>query len=348
MVRYLGLVLFIFLLGETPILRASETNTVHLSFPWENKTQWSLYEHQDMAWGFAETVYLKAESWNSWTSKIQYTFNKETKLEQVVPGLKNLETRMKDMYPNVKSKDVSNDILKRKGAVVFLVESGEVEGRKPQSVLSLVVGCDGGVLVFQFVQKSAKMSAAACKNWMARFSSMELVHKSLFDYDMTTLEGVFEKYQVDMVILKKTTMLDEHPVWFPDSQHLAVNIGGKWISLNLNSLHALSARWKGQEVGLVDTVESCDVDGEQVEKWAAKENFGGRILKLQSGKELTLNSEGLAVSLELRSPDGTTRVYWQGSMENCHSLAASPDEQFVAFIAEQTGLIVLRIVKSLK
>lgn len=348
MVRYLSLVVFIALFGGIPVLRANETNTTNLSFPWESKTQWSLYEHKDMSWGFVETVYLKTESWNSWTAKIQYTFYKGTKIEQVTSGLKSLEAQMKDVYPNVKLKDVSNEILKRKDAVAFLVESGTVEGREPQSILSLAVGCDGGVFLFQFIQKSQKIAIDTYNSWINRFSSVKLVHKPLFDYDMTTLAGIFEKYRVNMVILKKTTMLDERPVWSPDSQYLALNIGGKWKRLNLNSLHALSARWKGQDVGMVNAAESSDIDREQVERWAAKEKFGERILKLKSGKELTLKGEGLACSLKLHFPDGTTRVYWQGSMENCHSLAANPDKQYVAFIAEQTGLIVLRLAEPVK
>ena len=53
-----------------------------------------------------------------------------------------------------------------------------------------------------------------------------------------------------------------------------------------------------------------------------------------------LRQEDLGTEFVIKHKGSRPEVLWTTSMENCYGLALSPDDRYVAFVCEQSGVVV--------
>jgi hypothetical protein len=68
-----------------------------------------------------------------------------------------------------------------------------------------------------------------------------------------------------------------------------------------------------------------------------------RELRLSDGRSVSLPLEGISTGLVIAGADGETIYEWRTGVENCHSLVPSPTEEYVAFVCELNGVIVMKL-----
>ena len=49
------------------------------------------------------------------------------------------------------------------------------------------------------------------------------------------------------------------------------------------------------------------------------------------------------ITLKVAKQGEESKIIWSSSGGNCHSLTISPDEKYVAYLCEMSGLFVMRI-----
>jgi Tol biopolymer transport system component len=150
------------------------------------------------------------------------------------------------------------------------------------------------------------------------------------------------KIGVRDAIVIHSESVDEEPVWSPDGRYLAANVDGKWIRIEIDALALEEATWRGgRPVGLVRSkANGSSIEESTVRDWERHARFGPRVVTTRSGTTIELREEDLATRFVITSKGSQPETLWTSSMENCHSLALSPDDRYVAFICELNGVIV--------
>lgn len=148
---------------------------------------------------------------------------------------------------------------------------------------------------------------------------------------------------VDSALIFPIQGVDDYPVWSPEKDFLANKVSGKWFKVDLNHIKLVDGAWReNQKIGVIDSAESVSAaSNTEVEQWKKSKSIrGSRIVKTTSGATIELRAEGLSTSLVVTPKGQSPIVYWTSGLENCHSLVLSPDEKYVAFIAELNGVVI--------
>jgi hypothetical protein len=77
-----------------------------------------------------------------------------------------------------------------------------------------------------------------------------------------------------------------------------------------------------------------------IRTWARAAKFGARKVTSRDGTILELKQDDLGTSFVITKKGEKAETLWTSKLENCHSLALSRDERYVAFICELNGVIV--------
>jgi len=153
--------------------------------------------------------------------------------------------------------------------------------------------------------------------------------------------GQMEKIGVRDAIVIASAAIDEHPVWSPDGKSLAANVDEKWVRIEIDGLKLERADWRGgKPVGLVHTRVDSPVDEPTVREWEQRARFDPRQIKTRSGTLIELRQGDLGTTFAIKRSGSKEEALWTTSMENCYGLALSPDDRYVAFVCEQTGVVV--------
>lgn len=152
-----------------------------------------------------------------------------------------------------------------------------------------------------------------------------------------------QRLGVSTALVVASQAIDEHPVWSPDGNSIAVNIGERWMSVDLRSISLQPGTWHGKEpIGVASPpISPKSVLETEVKRWDKSNRHGDRELVLPGGMKVELRQEELSTELRTTS-GGKTQTLWRTGMENCYNLSASPDGQMVAYICELNGLFVTR------
>ena len=136
--------------------------------------------------------------------------------------------------------------------------------------------------------------------------------------------------------------IDEHPVWSPSGNALAVNVDGRWVELKLDPIKLEAATWRGGVPIAVakPSISPGSISEGKVRKWQQSEKFEPRKITMRGGKTVELKLEDVSTSFIVTQPFGSPKVLWRSSMENCYGLAVSPDGRHVAYVCELNGVIV--------
>jgi hypothetical protein len=158
----------------------------------------------------------------------------------------------------------------------------------------------------------------------------------------TSLQAEMERLGVRSALVFASQTIDEHPVWSPKGDALAVNVDGRWVELKLAPVTLEAATWRGsQPIGIVKPpISPSSVSEGHVRDWERSAKFDPRKVILRDGKTVELRQEDLSTSLIVTPLGGATQIVWKSGLESCYGLAVSPDQRLVAYVCELNGVIV--------
>jgi len=144
-----------------------------------------------------------------------------------------------------------------------------------------------------------------------------------------------ERCDIETALIWSSTGIDEYPIWSPDSKEIAINIMGRWIKINLDEVILIQADWLDQTIGqntseIIESISESDIT-----KFKDTTTYGPRKVTTKDGMTLELKMLGMRTAFLIDE-----KMIWITSGGNCHSLALSPDGNYVAFISEMNGLMV--------
>ena len=136
--------------------------------------------------------------------------------------------------------------------------------------------------------------------------------------------------------------VDEHPVWSPDGDAIAVNIEDHWSAVDLRSITLNHGTWHGKEpIGVVHPpAKVTPISRADVERWAKSNTYGVGKIETRSGMTIEFEQDELSTLFRLTQKGEQPVIRWRTSLESCHGLSLSRDERYVAFVCELNGVIV--------
>jgi Tol biopolymer transport system component len=163
--------------------------------------------------------------------------------------------------------------------------------------------------------------------------------------DASRLVSQMKNLGVQFGLLVESQAIDEEPVWSPDGQFLAINVDGKWFQLDAASVVLRMGTWHDRKAIAVahPVPELQDISETDVLTWQKAARFDPRTLTTESGVTIELAPENLGTLFRVTRKGATPEILWKTALENCHSLALSPDESLVAFLCELNGLVIFEV-----
>jgi hypothetical protein len=151
-----------------------------------------------------------------------------------------------------------------------------------------------------------------------------------------------ESLGVHEAIVLASAGVDEHPVWSPDGKYVAANVDEKWVRIEVDRLNLEQADWRnGRRVGLVRSHNAeVPIDETTVRGWEREARFDPRRIKTHTGTTIELRQDDLGTRFIVTRKGARPEVRWTTGLENCHGLALSHDDHYVAFVCEQNGVII--------
>jgi hypothetical protein len=94
---------------------------------------------------------------------------------------------------------------------------------------------------------------------------------------------------------------------------------------------------------VLETPTVSSISKEEVRTWEKTASAGPRKVIAKDGTKAELLSDGLGTRFVISRKGADPETLWKTSMENCHSLALSPDGRQVAYICELNGVVVTNL-----
>jgi len=173
-------------------------------------------------------------------------------------------------------------------------------------------------------------------------ATLLLLSLAITPVDTDSLASQMLRLGVHDAVVIASGGVDEHPIWSPDGKYVAANVDEKWVRVEVDRLRLEKAEWRGgHSVGLVrsHTAEQ-PVDEAAVRAWQREARSDPRKVKTHSGTTVELRQNDLGTQFVVTRKGAKPEVRWTTELENCHGLALSPDDRYVAFVCEQDGVII--------
>lgn len=141
---------------------------------------------------------------------------------------------------------------------------------------------------------------------------------------------------VNTALIWSDGTIDDNPIWSPDSKKIAINILGTWMEFDLDEVFLDKADWRDMVIGLNITETFEILPKSKIESYRKSTNYGARkVVTKDSSIILELRMQGLSTAFYVND-----KLMWQTGGDNCHSMAISNDEKYMAFISEANGLMI--------
>lgn len=166
--------------------------------------------------------------------------------------------------------------------------------------------------------------------------------------ELKSLAEELNKLHTDTALVVPSNAIDEYPLWSPSGDYLAVNVMGKWHKVNLSQLSLQEGTWRGKRrIGVITSKSSVsEANAQEIEQWIKVTKFNPRVLITKAGTRIELRETELGTTLIIHRRNQKAQRIWASDMESCHSLVLSPNEQYVAFICESNGVVVMRLAEA--
>lgn len=158
-----------------------------------------------------------------------------------------------------------------------------------------------------------------------------------------------ERLDVDRALLIPDVSIDYYPIWSPNNDYIGINISETWYKFDLSETTMVQADVRDEVIGYNSFGTLDSLKESEVEIWKTSTKHDLRKVTTSDGYTYELKMVGLRTTFIETDPNGNTKEHFTTSGENNHSLSLSPDEKFIAFIAELNGLMIfVRDKKDLK
>ncbi len=168
-----------------------------------------------------------------------------------------------------------------------------------------------------------------------------------YSQSLIHLESELKRVGSHSALILPSNAIDEYPLWSAAGDFLGLNVEGKWIKVDLGKIKLEGAKWRGNQIIGVNTAkESVSLaDSTEIRLWQQRTKMFPREIVLSNGTKVELKEADMGVALLVTPKDSKPETIWQTGLENCHSLTASPNGQFVAFLSELSGAVIMKIAK---
>jgi hypothetical protein len=154
------------------------------------------------------------------------------------------------------------------------------------------------------------------------------------------------RLKVSTALLIPSSRIVHLPVWSPDSDQIASMVGNRWYRVNLKQVALNEFDWKTQKAGQVSIKESVALaPGVEIDRWQKAQatlQENRLAVSTKNGLKLELRKEGAKTSFIATKIGQNPRVIWSVE-EKCEGLTLSPDEKYVAFVGETSGILVVNL-----
>lgn len=163
-----------------------------------------------------------------------------------------------------------------------------------------------------------------------------------FGQNLRPLSYEFERCNVETALIWTSQAIDEYPIWSSDEKNIAVNEMGIWRKISLQEVFFNEAKWLGNKIGQNISESAEDITETEINEYTKATIFDPRKIETKDGHIIELRMSGFQTEFIVDQ-----KKLWQTGGDNCHSLALSPDGNYVAFISESNGLMIYCINKDL-
>lgn len=192
------------------------------------------------------------------------------------------------------------------------------------------------------------MAPLTALDWHRRLSvvicSFGLASLHLFG-ETARLVSEMKALGFQFALLVESQAIDDSPVWSPDGRFLAINLDGKRSKLDIESISLRMGTWHDRKTIAIAHPPPAlqDISETQLRTWQKTAASDPHKLTTNTGVTIELAPEDLGTLFRVTSKGLEPEILWRTSLENCHSLALSPDETLVAFLCELNGLVVFSV-----
>lgn len=158
------------------------------------------------------------------------------------------------------------------------------------------------------------------------------------------LNSEMTRISTETALIIQSQVIDEYPLWSPNSDLIACNIQGEWYKFELTNINLADIQWHGQTIGMLTTQDAYSkLTDEELKAFEKVSKLNPREVTTKNGTKIELKLEEMTVSLIVTKKGEKANVLWTSGGGNCHSLVLSPDEKFVAYLCELTGLLIMKL-----
>ena len=153
-----------------------------------------------------------------------------------------------------------------------------------------------------------------------------------------SLKEKLVKFDNNTAIMFHRQDIDEMPLWSENSDYLGCNVSGDWVVFDLHKARFKKTDLGRYRVGILANLNVISfITDELVAELKESTNYDMRSITLPNSKTVQVKSDIYKSELILND-----KVIMTLS-GNCHSLSASLDGKYLAFISELDGLIVMSL-----
>lgn len=148
------------------------------------------------------------------------------------------------------------------------------------------------------------------------------------------------RLNVHTALLVQSLLIKTLPVWSPDSRFLGVMLQGQWFKLDTSAVPLKEEMWHELRIGTTAGGAPLELmKANEAADWAKVGQHADKRIKGHSGLKAEIldhdASSRLVISLGARGS-----VIWIANLENCGLLSLSPNDAYLAYECDVSGLFV--------
>lgn len=153
-----------------------------------------------------------------------------------------------------------------------------------------------------------------------------------------TFDEKLDRYDNNAVIMFCRQDINEMPIWSKNNDYVGCNVKGDWIVFELKKARLKKTKLGEHKVGILLNLDVIvHIPDSIAEFMKESTNYDIRSITLPDSTTIQMKSD--LVKSELLINDKSVMTL----KGNCHSLSATLNGKYLAFISELEGLIVMRL-----
>ncbi len=306
---------------------------------------WKFYSVDNIGIGDWIKYYPSGETYDNWSKEVTIIRFYDTPIAQLKSSQKQMAEAIKLRNPETVCTDLSKDSADEK-SLILLVENAK-HPDKENRTSSLIFYREGIKNLFsvQITIVNEKFPQNQLKTWIKVIKSMKF--KDGLELNKIAIPNSFSHYfsqfQTNLMLVKKSTGIDEFPIWLPGGNKIAYCNMGKYYSLDLNTVHAVTGKWGDRKIAAIDIANIKEIDQDKFEELKKNISFNPKDCSVENYGTIRIKIDVMSTEMVLKRENGTEVMLLKSGGEIYHSPMPSPDGKYITFIAEMTGLMVMKL-----